>query len=532
MKAILIKFILLFAIMLFSKSLFAQCSEAENTTMKKYADLTRNSSNVQSCSMCAWLANLYCIAENGLYENDKAGVEKAINETKANIKLMGDPICCPELVSKNAIWGTLNSKGTPSSNNSSTSAEIEEAVQKGLNQIDNLIQTSENSQNYALAKDKIDQNAKLKGYGYKSEQEIEDEYQRNLANINNVSSMFINSRVEGSQLSVERGKMSNDATIATASSIFGDLEVEFARQEAEKTLEAKKLSLLYQKQYLIAQFRVLETLKNGNITFIKKEDLEKVLDRKGDDYTMFLNHAYFKQWNPSLKINKFNKVADSLGYPKVYGYSKTYMGLYGAYDLYELKNSPQYRALRQSLGLSSFKAGYNFFSPYRCRVYIKNDPQSPPLTIGYDKKRKTIVQVVQTTITESTAFDLNTFAEFQDKIIKAIEEKSKLFNIPAEKYNVNISSLDPSPTSAPSTFFQIVVTVVWTDKHQMAYAMVGVISIKQLCATIVENGKRDFTSCIKLEIKEGNLSLASKAVLKDFDAFPNYNLNSQLINGN
>ena len=66
-------------------SLYAQCSEAENATMKKYAELTRNSANTQGCAACASLANLFCIAENGLYKNDKTEVEKAIAQTKETI---------------------------------------------------------------------------------------------------------------------------------------------------------------------------------------------------------------------------------------------------------------------------------------------------------------------------------------------------------------------------------------------------------------------------------------------------------------
>ncbi|MDN3722771.1 hypothetical protein QRD02_00125 [Aequorivita sp. SDUM287046] len=58
--------ILVFLLIIFSDVAYAQCSEMENANMKKYAELTRNSEDAQGCSMCAWLANLYCIAENGV----------------------------------------------------------------------------------------------------------------------------------------------------------------------------------------------------------------------------------------------------------------------------------------------------------------------------------------------------------------------------------------------------------------------------------------------------------------------------------
>ena len=103
-------------------TLNAQCSEAENVDMKKYMELTKTQ-DAQGCSQCAWLANLYCIAENGLFENDRSELEKTIAATKQNIQYMGDPICCPELLTKSIRWGSPNSATAGSSDGVGSSSE-------------------------------------------------------------------------------------------------------------------------------------------------------------------------------------------------------------------------------------------------------------------------------------------------------------------------------------------------------------------------------------------------------------------------
>src|SRR5690606_22366087 len=101
--------------------------------------------DAQGCSQCAWLANLYCIAENGLYKNDKTEVQNAINATKTNIKLMGEPICCPELLTKSVKWGQPKAEnGQSVTGTVAESNKTVQDIQDVVNELNNMIVTVDN----------------------------------------------------------------------------------------------------------------------------------------------------------------------------------------------------------------------------------------------------------------------------------------------------------------------------------------------------------------------------------------------------
>jgi hypothetical protein len=111
-SSILLCFIIVF-------NLKAQCTEAKNSEMAHYKRLTLEK-DAQGCSQCAYLAMLFCSATYSVTPTDKTKVGSLITATKANIRNMGDPICCPELLSRQPQWGTMaNNTSSPTASASS-----------------------------------------------------------------------------------------------------------------------------------------------------------------------------------------------------------------------------------------------------------------------------------------------------------------------------------------------------------------------------------------------------------------------------
>ncbi|WP_313031268.1 hypothetical protein [Soonwooa sp.] len=182
----------------------AQCSEAENATMKKYAELTRTG-DTQACSHCAWLANLFCIAENGLYKNDKFEVQNAIDATKQNIKLMGDPICCLELLTKTPKFGQQKNGSenkTIAENSAAQQSQTMIDIQDFANEVNSAISTMENlnainktGEQLQKDLDKVEklmqENATMSDREYQSEEDINNEYNIKLANLKKLAATHL-----------------------------------------------------------------------------------------------------------------------------------------------------------------------------------------------------------------------------------------------------------------------------------------------------------------------------------------------------
>jgi hypothetical protein len=505
--------VLVFVFGIINNNLLAQCSETENPTMKKYADLTRTG-DAQACSQCAWLANLYCIAENGLYENDKSEVQNAIKSTIANIRHMGEPICCPELLTKSIKWGQpkkgKNAAGTSSSNTpNKTVADIQEVIQFGANQLDNVIEAKKNQKDIKSSSEIIYKNSTFSGSKYNSKEEIEIEYQNNLSNINNASDMFVKSQTRDSELAVERGKMSNDNFTAMASNLLGGLEVALAKSEAENDIANKKALLLLQKRYLLSQFDKIEAINVDKAIILNQEAINGVVNKGGNDYTVFNEYTLVEGWTPTIKYGKLKKYIKS---DYKLSFVSLHMGLYGAFGLYEIKNSNIYVTKAQGeSAMPGFTKGYISLSPYRSRRF--NSDKESPITVVYYKKDDVVVQVVKTIMFDLQKFSTQNLFEYQKLILKSIQNKSDFFNIPAKYSNINIATIDPNLLNE----FQIVVTVVWANNEEKAFTMVGEISV--------------LDGYISLKISEGDLSLASPIVLKDLNDFIKYSSDTVLVSG-
>lgn len=61
--------------------------------------------NVQSCALCAALAVYFCSAKNIYKEDEKQRYRNVMGQTISNIREMGNPICCPELLNRKIEWG-------------------------------------------------------------------------------------------------------------------------------------------------------------------------------------------------------------------------------------------------------------------------------------------------------------------------------------------------------------------------------------------------------------------------------------------
>jgi len=82
----------------------AQCTEANEPDMAKYRKLTETQ-DAQGCSQCAMLALYFCSAKYSVEQSDISKVRASIIACKSNIRSMGQPYCCPELLNKEPQWG-------------------------------------------------------------------------------------------------------------------------------------------------------------------------------------------------------------------------------------------------------------------------------------------------------------------------------------------------------------------------------------------------------------------------------------------
>lgn len=91
---------------------YAQCTEAKDADMAKYKRLTETQ-DAQGCSQCAMLSLYFCSAKYCATVEDKRKVGAMISACKRNIQNMGQPYCCPELVTKEPQWGSMVGNNAP-----------------------------------------------------------------------------------------------------------------------------------------------------------------------------------------------------------------------------------------------------------------------------------------------------------------------------------------------------------------------------------------------------------------------------------
>ncbi len=298
----------------------AQCSEAENATMKKYAELTRTG-DAQGCSQCAWLANLFCIAENGLYKNDKSEVQKAINDTKANIKLMGEPICCPELLTKNPKFGQQKNGATENGNETATTQnKTAQDIEALTNEVNSAINTIDNlnalDQTYGQLKEEIEkieklmnENSTLSKIEYQSENEINNEYNIKLVNLNKLAETHLAIKTKMQNLGYSAsGELLNNSSSAGLGVIAGVGALASTHKKESKEFRNQKINNLNQSKKIYLFKLNNKDLELNNI--LSEEVLYSLLNQheKNTDYTQFSNHFIIKGWYSQINIKDFKKL--------------------------------------------------------------------------------------------------------------------------------------------------------------------------------------------------------------------------------
>lgn len=391
----------IFMATVFYNKTYAQCSEAENATMKKYAELTRTG-DAQGCSQCAWLANLFCIAENGLYKNDKTEVQNAISATKANIKLMGEPICCPELLTKNPKFGQQKNASTGNGNaTTTTQSKTEQDIEALTNEVNAAINTIGNlnaiDQTYGQLKEEIEKIEKLMNESslmadriYQSEDDINSEYNSKLSNLNKLAETHLSLKTKMQNLGYSAsGELLNNsssvglgaiALIGTVASTDKKESKTFS-ENAKDRLQTSKSNKLFKHKYKDSDFQ-LDLIENKMTEYFSKTYPE--------DFSNLLNNSIINGYKAGMNYKEFKKL----------------------FSKFKWKNiGPAHYMIKDYGNGSDF--------------YFK---------LGLSKGDYSTVREVEQVTTYSAAFSPEKLAEYQQMILNEIKSYDNLFNIKPKSY--------------------------------------------------------------------------------------------------
>jgi hypothetical protein len=161
---------------------FGQCSEAGDKDMAKYKRLTETQ-DAQGCSQCAVLAMYMCSARHSVEAEDKRKVRSMIEACKTNIRTMGQPYCCPELLNKEPEWGRDAIAQGAGASNASTSNTGASATSDFDNKLNNAIAFGQKLETSFYSMQEVDKNrqelndlSKLNGK-FNSVEEVEMAFQ-------------------------------------------------------------------------------------------------------------------------------------------------------------------------------------------------------------------------------------------------------------------------------------------------------------------------------------------------------------------
>jgi hypothetical protein len=262
---------------------FAQCTEAKDPDMAHYKRLTETK-DAQGCSQCAMLALYFCSARHCVEMEDKRKVRSMIEACKTNIRNMGQPYCCNDLINKEPEWGKEASGIVNNSNNGSSSNSTSDFE----NKLNNAIAFGQKLESSFYSMQEVDKNrnilnelSTLKGK-FNSVEEIEMSFQKkfnqiaeavdktieseNTAIINNVSTM--NHLIGGDQLIGEG--------IALVGGLLNSIGAEDRKREYEELLRKQKeeqisrLKAMKASQVVEVRRALLETFPEGGLPLSSK----------------------------------------------------------------------------------------------------------------------------------------------------------------------------------------------------------------------------------------------------------------------
>jgi hypothetical protein len=171
-----------------------QCTEAKDADMAKYKRLTETQ-DAQGCSQCAVLAMYMCSARHSVEAEDKRKVRSMIEACKTNIRTMGQPYCCPELLNKEPEWGRDAIAQGAGASNASTSNTGASETSDFDNKLNNAIAFGQKLETSFYSMQEVDKNRKelnelssLNGK-FNSIEEVELAFQEKF---NKIASLFYN----------------------------------------------------------------------------------------------------------------------------------------------------------------------------------------------------------------------------------------------------------------------------------------------------------------------------------------------------
>ncbi len=256
------KFILIF--ICFKATTFAQCTEAKDADMARYKSLTK-SKDAQGCSQCAILAFYFCSARHCVEMEDKRKVRSMIEACKTNIRNMGQPYCCNDLIGQEPQWGIAVSNNNNSdrggiSENDSKIALIENKVNAGVESF-YAFEAASNARN------KLKESSKLNG-NYTSFEELEIAFKQKLEDIarsiQELEAANNNILSSGTELLLNNDNGMNQAVGQMAvgiGSMINRASAENKREIAEQRLRSEKAR----------QIQIIKKKKEDQIFALRKE---------------------------------------------------------------------------------------------------------------------------------------------------------------------------------------------------------------------------------------------------------------------
>lgn len=293
---------ILFLLFLFAcQTAHAQCTPEKDPQMKKYLDKVNAKENVQSCSECGMLALYLCSAQSTATAEDKVKVERMIKACVANIQIMGDPICCPELVSqaRNPKWGArvggVAGAGAGGSGSGGGGAagggqgggptkeelEREALIAKIEGTVKNIESSYYSIQDMYKARNELEQASKMDG-NFTSVEQIEAEFQKKFNQISQGVTNAVAAENKALQETTNLYYSNMDATgqaVGQLGALLGGLlneaEARQRQREYEEKLKKQKQEQLYKlnamksNQLFDLRKAFLNTYPDGGLPLVK-----------------------------------------------------------------------------------------------------------------------------------------------------------------------------------------------------------------------------------------------------------------------
>jgi hypothetical protein len=231
--------------------LIAQCTEAKDSEMAKYMELTKTK-DAQGCSQCGILALYFCSAKYCITAEDKNKVNSMINATKENIIQMGQPYCCPEYLNKQPEWGIMSGESKASTNTNLNEINPSNSTSKLINDTNKIVTNANEILDYnnavnATNKARLEvEKNKTISKNLKSKEEIEAEFKEKAAKINqSVDNVTENQKIEKeSYLSIGIPGLNNSSAmpgISIGIDYLNNLDAEREKRKALEALEFQKV---------------------------------------------------------------------------------------------------------------------------------------------------------------------------------------------------------------------------------------------------------------------------------------------------